>query len=360
MNAIIGIVAYPLGWIMWLLYSFIPNYGLVIIVFTLITKILLFPLSVSQHKSVISRTRLQPQMNELKVKYGKNHQKYQEEMMALYKKEGISPMSGCGSQLVQFPILFGIFGVVYAPLKYILHLPDDVIAKATKITNSLLKTDVVSKTASRTEQYNIITTLKNNSSAYSGLGQEVIDKISGLRFNFLGMDLSKMPYLPHNLRELDWLILIPILSGVTSLLFSIQSMKNTSSTAVDDASKQAVQSMKIMMFFMPLMSMYFSFKFPAGVGLYWIFSNLFLMLQNKILYAKYNPAEIIAKAKEEMLQKKEQERLERIAVRKSIAEGGSKGDDNDIYTGMSQKEINKIKLANARKRDAEKYGDYSD
>ncbi len=359
MNAIIGIVAYPLGWIMWFLYSFIPNYGLVIVAFTLITKVLLFPLSINQHKSIISRTRLQPQMNELKAKYGKNPQKYQEEMMALYKREGISPTSGCGSQLIQFPILFGIFGVVYAPLKYILHLSDDVIGKAAEITNNLLKIGDASKVASRTEQYNIITMLKNNPDAYKSLGQDVIDKISDLRFNFLGMDLSKMPHWPHSLNEMDWLILIPILSGITSLLVSIQSMRNTASTAVDDASKQAAQSMKIMMFFMPLMSMYFSFKFPAGVGLYWIFSNLFIVVQNKILYTKYNPAEIIAKAKEDMLQKKEQERLERIEAKKNMTEGENIIDGN-VYKGMSQKEINKIKLANARKRDAEKYGDYND
>lgn len=359
MDSIMSLIAYPLGWIMWILYSFIPNYGLVILAFTLITKILLFPMALKQHKSVIARTRLQPQMEKIKNKYGKNPQKYQQELMALYQQEGINPASGCGASFIQLPIVFGMLGVVYAPLKYILRLSDDVINKALKITSDLLHLDIASKMNTRGEQYTIISTLKGNPDAFKSLGQDIIDKIQGLQFNFWGLDLSKSPAVPHSFSDLNWLILIPILSGITSLLVSVQSMKNTASTAVDDASAQAAQSMKFMMFMMPIISTWFAFKFPAGIGLYWIFSNIFVAIQSHILYKKYNPAKIVAKVREEMALRKEKEREERIEAKKRVASGEIQ-DESDIYKGMSQKEINKVKLANARKRDAEKYGDYND
>ena len=358
MNTIISFIAYPLGWMMWFLYSFLSNYGLVIFAFTLITKILLIPMSVHQHKSVISKTKLQPQMMEIRSKYAKNPQKYNEELMALYQREGVSMTSGCGSSLIQLPIVFGMIGVVYAPLKYILRLSDDVIMKASEITSKLLGSGALTNASMRGEQYTIIKTLRQNPQAFKELGQDVVDKVLNLKFNFLGMDLSLTPAIPHKISDLSWLMLIPILSGITSLLVSIQSMKNSASTAVDDASKQAAQSMKTMMFMMPLISAWFSFKFPAGVGLYWIFSNVFLLIQNYILYKKYNPAEIVSKAREELEQKKEKERLERIEAKKRLKNGES-FDQEDMYKGMSQKEINKQKLANARKRDAEKYGDYN-
>lgn len=359
MGFIMNFIAYPLGWIMWMLYSFIPNYGIVILVFTFITKILLFPTAIHQHKSLISRTRLQPKMIDLKNKYGSNPQKYQEEMMALYKKEGVNPASGCGSSLIQLPILFGMLGVVYSPLKYILRLSDDVINTASEITNKLIGSSLINSSHVRSEQYVIIKTLKENPSAFKKLGQDVINNILDLKFNFLSMDLSKIPSIPRHISEINWLILVPILSGLTALLVSLQSMKNNANTSVDDVSKQAAQSMKVMMFIMPLTSVWISLKLPAAVGLYWIFANVFTVIQNYILYKKYNPSEIIAKAKEEMILKKEQERQERIEAKKRISGSGDINKD-DIHKGMSQKEINKIKLANARKRDAEKYGDYND
>ena len=358
MKSIMSWVAYPLGWIMWLLYSVIPNYGLVILGFTIIMKVLLFPATLKQHKSSISRVRLQPKMEAIKNKYGKNPQKYQQEIMKLYQEEGMNPASGCLIPLLQAPILFGMIGVVYAPLKYILRLPDTVISKATSISKQLLSTDIWVKGA-KAEQYVIINAIKNTPKAFESLGKDVIDKVVGLRFNFLGMDLSKTPIVPHSFADLDLVLLIPILSGLTSLWLSIQAIKNSSSMAVDDASKQAAQSSKFMFFIMPIFSVMISFSCPAGVGLYWIFSNLFAILQTGFLYKKYNPVDIVKKAKEEMIAQKEQERLARIEARKQMASENN-FNKNSICDGMSQKEINKVKLANARKRDAEKYGDYNE
>lgn len=352
-------VAYPLGWIMWLLYSVIPNYGLVILGFTIIMKILLFPATLKQHKSSISTVRLRPKMEEIKNRYAQNPQKYQEEMMKLYQEEGVNPASGCLMPLLQFPILFGMMGVVYAPLKYILRLSDTVISNATLITKNLLHTDILAKGA-RGEQYVIINTIKNNPKAFQSLGQDVIDKVLSLKFNFLGMDLSKTPIVPHSFADLDWLLLIPILSGLTALWLSVQTMRNSSNIAVDEASMQAAQSSKFMFLIMPIFSIMISFSCPAGVGLYWIFSNLFAILQTSFLYKRYNPIEIAQKAQEEMIIQREQERLARIEARKQMNNNKNNLDKNGIYDGMSQKEINKVKLANARKRDAEKYGDYNE
>lgn len=358
MNYFISLIAYPLGWIMWLLYSILPNYGVVILCFTLITKILLFPMSLHQHKAIIQRTRLQPQMNDIKAKYGNNPQKYQQELMALYQKEGVSPAAGCGTSLIQLPIIFGMLGVVYAPLKYILRLSDDVILKATQITENVLNSNILSHARGK-EQYIIINTLKDKPDQYLSLGNNIINKILGLNFNFLGLDLSNTPSWPHSFSELNWLILLPLLSGVTSFISSWQMMRNNKNSALDDASQQAAQSMKVTMWIMPIFSVWISFTFPAGISLYWIFSNIFMLVQNYFLYKKYNPAQVISKAKLELDRQKEQERLLRIESKKKLNQG-ILPEDGNIFAGMSQKEINKVKLANARKRDALKYGDYND
>ena len=123
----------PLGWIMWLLYQVIRNYGIVLILFTILVKAALFPLSVKQQKSSAKMAIFQPKIAEIQKKYANNKQKQQEEMMKLYEAHGYNPMSGCLPLLIQFPILFGIIDVVYNPLTHILRIPKDTIASAVEI-----------------------------------------------------------------------------------------------------------------------------------------------------------------------------------------------------------------------------------
>ena len=119
MEFINSIFGYPLGWLMWLCYKIVSNYGIALIIFTLLTKLILFPLAIKQQKSSLRMARMQPKLEELQKKYGKNKEKYNEEMLKLYDEEKYNPMSGCLPMLIQFPILFGLIDVIYKPMTHI-------------------------------------------------------------------------------------------------------------------------------------------------------------------------------------------------------------------------------------------------
>ena len=135
-----------LGLIMWLMYKIPPyNYALAIVLFTLVTKIILFPLSVKQQKSAAAMAAFQPKLEKLKKQYANNQQKLQEEQMKLYSEEGINPMASCLPLFIQFPILYGIFDVVYRPISHILRFSSDVIESARAITEKIFTADGLAK-----------------------------------------------------------------------------------------------------------------------------------------------------------------------------------------------------------------------
>ena len=138
MQLIYEMFGYPLGFIMWGIYYLVKNYGIAILLFTLVTKILLFPLSVKQQKNTAMMSAFQPKLQALQKKYANNQQKLQEEQMKLYAEEGINPMSSCLPMLIQFPVLFGIIDVVYRPLTHIMHFSKDMIAEATLIAQNVI------------------------------------------------------------------------------------------------------------------------------------------------------------------------------------------------------------------------------
>ena len=176
------------------------------------------------------------------------------------------------------------------------------------------------------------------------LGTDFITTLQSFDLNFFGINLGETPSL-----SLSPLILIPILSGVTAFIPSWLSMKNNPAMLEGPGAG----SMKVMLLVSPLMSLYIAFQVPAGVGMYWIFSNVFMMIQTMVLNKFYNPKEMAEKAKQEAEQRREQERLERIEAKKKARAGDAEAKER----AKKQKEINRQKLAEARKRDAEKYGD---
>lgn len=353
MNFIYTVIGYPLGWIMWACYQVVRNYGFALILFTLITKLILLPMGIKQQKSQVKMAVFKPKMDAITKKYATNKQKQQEEMQALYTKEGYNPMSGCLPLLIQFPILFGLIDVIYKPLYHILRISGDVIDQAIKIgtdvitSNGTLGNFVQMNSGLRQENI-IMKGLELDPAAFAVLGPDFVDKVAGFNQSFLGLDLSQVPTIAINA-----LILIPIISGVTSLLLSRVSMKMTAATAGDNPAMGGMS--KGMMLMMPIMSIVIAFQVPAGVGMYWILTNLFSMAQTIYLNKKYNPAEMLAKAQAEEEARKEHERAERVELKKKLESGEYK--DEERKKAMSQKEQNRKKLAEARQRIAEKYGE---
>lgn len=255
---------------------------------------------------------LKPQIDEIQRKYGKNKEKVQEETMKLYQEAGASPLSGCLPLIIQMVVLFGLVDVFYNPLKHIAHLSQEVISKGMEIVNSLAGQNLANY-----DMY-ILKYYSQSPEAFSSLAQLDPDfgsKVSGINMNFLGMFLGDTPQWPWVEGGLSLLLLIPILSGVTAFLSGFLTQKFNSMP-----SNPAGGTMKTMLYIMPLFSLFIAFSVPAGVGLYWIYSNLFMLLQSFILYKVYNPQKFIAEYEQKQLEAKKKKVVE-VPVEREDGEG---------------------------------------
>lgn len=289
--AILGI---PFGWVLHGLQQIIGNYGWTLIVFTIIVKLLMTPLTIKQQKSSAKMAQFQPKLKELEKRYRNNKEKYQEEMMKLYEREGYSPMNGCMPMVIQMIILFGIIEVVYRPLQYILRISKDtldVACQAISLTSSQQLQLINIVQSGSGEKFE---TLKNIFSASD------LTQIQQFDMNFLGLDLSQIPTLGWNL-----LLLIPILSFASAMLMSIFSMKQQSA----QMEGQQGCMMKTMMFASPVMSLFFTFQLPAGVGLYWIISNLTSFASTEIIRRIYTPEKLAKMASNDKGTERQREKI---------------------------------------------------
>lgn len=352
MRFIMRLFGWPLGWLMWAMYQVVHSYGWAIILFTIVTKLLLIPLAIKQQKSTVKMQIIQPKMQEIQNKYKNNPQKMNEELQALYERENYSMTAGCLPMLIQFPIIFGLLDVIYRPLTHLLHISGEAMTQVTEIATGLIGT---AATGGYAPEIAIMNSVKANPAAYAALGSDLISHIQSLDMNFLGLDLSVFPnqVIHFGLNAdamaslLNPIILIPLLSGGTALLMSLVTMRNTPSAGSANA------SMNAMMLMMPLMSLWFTFMVPAGVGLYWTMSNVVAVGQSMVMNHFWNPKEIAEKMKAEEEARKERERQEKIEAKKRAKEEGKVEEE----AALSKKEQDRRRLAEARKRNAEKYGD---
>ncbi len=336
-------------------YLFLKDYGLALFLFTVLTKIILFPLSIKQQKNSVKMAMFQPKLQQLQKQYANNKEKLQEETMKLYEKEKFNPMSGCLPLFIQFPILFGLIEVVYKPLTYILKFGKVAIESATTVLESLSIDQATNKIFI---QNDIIRAVKENPSLFEGIEGFDVSQILDFNYTFFGIDMTINPDLGFNPY-----ILIPIISALTSFA-SIWLTTKLSANVSQNA--QGGGTMKGMMLFMPLFSLWLGFQYPVGVGLYWIFSNVLVAVQSLVLNKIWNPKKMLeeAKAKEEeeaLLRK--QERKERAEQKKALKEEKAEATLNDEPVSESNEDIENAKdstskiIAEARKRMAEKYGD---
>lgn len=308
MSIVMSIIGVPLGYIMWACYQIVKNYGISIILFTLATKILMFPLSIKIQKNSIKLVKMRPQIEKLKKQYPNKEDKeaFMEAQMELYAQEKYSPAAGCLPMLIQLPIIFGLLDVIYKPLKHLLHLPSDVITALESTVKEVLHTEDLGLTF----QLKVIETINDpdyigNFTDLGNIGsletEAVIRQIQGVDLNFLGLDLSRVP----SITEPGILLLIPVLSGLSALTLSV--LQNRGGNVLQ--AEQGRKSQLGMTIFLTVFSLYFAFLVPAGIGLYWIMSNVFSTLQMYLLNAMYDPAKYIDyEALEKMKQEKQAEK----------------------------------------------------
>ena len=265
-----------IGYILRFIFGLVNNnYGFAIIIFTLIVKLLMLPLFVKQQKSTMAMAKLKPQLDALNKKYANQktpeaQQKLQKETMKLYEENGVSPMGGCLPLLIQFPIIIGLYQVITRPMQYLMMLSGDVIQK---IADFLVSQKVIAQTVAQYAlKQNQIEVAKAALSKAEVIANEIGVKLLDIDFNFFGLDLSLKP----SFSTFDVLWIIPILSALTAYLSNMIMQKLSGNT-------QQNQQMGSMNIIMPLMSGYYCFIMPTGVGIYWIMSNVVQILQQVII-----------------------------------------------------------------------------
>lgn len=282
MESIFDILLIPMGYILRIAYSLTDNYLLAIMLFTLVMEILLSPLGIKQQKNQVKQASLAPKAAAIRKKYAgrtdqATQQKMQNEMMEMYQRENFNPAGGCGTLLIQFPIIIALFQVVTNPLRYICNMPTlDIDALTTQLK------DVLPVTSSY-PQYNLINFLNTTDvSQYYTYAPSLRD-VTLPDFTIGGIDLSQSP----SLDNISWLLLIPVITFVVMIL-SQKIMQKFTYQAPETQDAQNNLSMKLMTWTMPLISVYFEFRMPAVIGVYWIFRNILSTLE-RMLFAKLFP-----------------------------------------------------------------------
>jgi YidC/Oxa1 family membrane protein insertase len=242
-------------------YAVIPSYGLAIILLTLAVRLLLLPLSIKQTKSMREMQAIQPEIKRLQAKHKGDRQKMNEELMALYKEHGVNPFGGCLPLLMQFPVLIGLFYVIRDPLKYM----GDIVENSA-LADGLREIPI---------QINSFLGIHLNCSAngtLTGTSTQGVPAANRELFEACGSGLATaLPYLA-----------LVLVMGFTTYYQQKQMQKSTPN------SPQA-QQMQMFMKIMPLLLMVFSFNFPAGVVIYWVTTNLWTIVQQRIILKAHPP-----------------------------------------------------------------------
>lgn len=310
LNATVGV---PLGLLMFLCFGFTKNYGLAIIVFTLLTKIILFPLNIMVQKNSIKMVKIQPELNNIAAQNSDNPDLASEEQLKLYKRENYHPLAGLIPMMIQIPLVLGVLQVIYNPLQHLLRLPKEVIEVITNHAAGLLELTQ----AGSSIQAKAIDLIHNPAFVESFQGLEcagvdmaaVIQKIQNFNMSFGGINLAAVP----SLKSMDLLLLVPLLAGASSLLLCVcQNQVNVLQKEQGFIGKWG------MALFLVIFSMYFAMVVPAGVGIYWTASNLFSIIALYLVNWLYKPGdyidyEALEKSKLALSQSKEVQKSRRLS-----------------------------------------------
>ncbi len=360
------IVTVPFGALLSLLYQFTQNYGVALILFAVIVKTILFPLTAKSKKSSMKMSRLTPRLNALREKYANDPQKQSEAMQALYKEEGVSMGGGCLWSLIPLLILFPLYTVVRQPIVYILGLD---LAEAEKIV-TVIKEAAPALFSSNNfyDQMIAAQQIPNFAAAVAEAVPGISETaLAGVNFSFLKIDLGAIPsYNVFAWESFSWAyigaFLMPVLSAGGQVLSMWVSTKLNNSVITnekgihdeEEAKKsQANQTSKTMMWMMPLMSLFIGFSLPAALSLYWFIQGIVALVGDVYLTKKYRKiydAEDAERLKRTLEQERIEAEKERLRAEKRAAnpDGITENTSKKKLQQKQQKEAEAAKAAAAR------------
>ncbi|MBQ8683811.1 MAG: membrane protein insertase YidC [Clostridia bacterium] len=345
MLGIFEIFATPLGYVLRWIYALVPTFFVAMLLFTLLMRLILFPLSIKNQKNQADRARLAPRLERIQKKYAADRNKMMQKQQELYEKEGVKMTPGCLPMIVQMLVLFSVIAVIYKPLTYVKMMPAEDINTCISVITDTLDKEKDKQLISRfsdSSYYRELYLVRyvEEGDGVNQLGDEMQAKLmekgktaeeakalvgefaeAGNQFSLLGISLLEVPS-DYGIKP-NWLWIIVLASGGTALLSSLLSMKYSKAT-MSKEQQQAAGCTNGMMYMMPLMSLIFSFSVPAGVAVYWTFSNVLAMAQTYVLNKMYNPAKIRAQAEAEYAERRrkkaeDKERLKQARLAEQAA-----------------------------------------
>ena len=287
----IDFLARLLGYVMKGCYWLTNNYVVALLLFAVAMQLLMSPLGIKQQKNMVKQASIRPKEMAIRNKYrGRTDkvtmQKLQEEIMDLYKREGYSQFAGCLPMLIQMIIIFPLYQVVIRPMEFISGISNDV---CNQIFTAIMGEGVK---ASTTAQIEIIAKLRGEGGAqiFNGLSAELQEAINGVggidalpKMTIFGVDLGQTPW--DALKTAAWfLVFVPILNLGLMYLSQFLSKRFAYQNPQQQEMNQSMNSMKIMMYVLPLITMWVTFRFSSAIGIYWIFRTILSIAQQTILH----------------------------------------------------------------------------
>ena len=347
------LVTVPFGWLLGVLYDLTSNYGFAMILFALIVQAVLTPINAKSKKSMMKMSRLQPRIQDIQRRYAHDQQKQNEEIQKLQQEEGASMgMGGCLWSFVPLLILFPLFTVIREPITYILGESADVTAQIIATVKGLAP-DLFSNNnyydqviaASAISQY-----ASEIQAAIPGISAETL---AGINFDFFGINLGAIP--EFNIFSANWAwdwahigaFLIPIVSAVSQVAQMWISQKTNDSLVTNEkgiqdkemaANSQTAQTNKMMMWMMPMMSLWIGFTVSAGLSVYWFIGGVFRMITDPIMtkhYRKIYDAEDAERLRRAMEADAIEAEKERVRAERRAA------NPDGITTNTSKKKLQK-------------------
>jgi YidC/Oxa1 family membrane protein insertase len=359
---------YVLGW----LYELTRNYGVALILFTVVLKLVLLYPTMRSKRSTMKMSRLTPQIQFIQKKYANDRQKQAEMTQALYKAEGVSMGGGCLWSLVPLLLLFPLYAVVRQPIVYVFHETLDTAGKIMNVIKEALP-DLVSQRNAYYEQMIAAPLLPQFADKIEGIVSNPAT-LDGLKFTFFGVDLAAVPNFNFGSWGSDlWanigLFLLPILSAGSQVLTMLVSQKMNNSLVTNEKGVQdkeaaknsdSAKTSKTMMYIMPLMSLWIGFTIPGAMSVYWLAQGLLGMFVDMALtkhYRKKYDAEDASKLRLAMEEEERQMEKERIRAERRAAnpEGITQNTSKKKLQENKRKEQEAEKAAAAREY-AEKRG----
>ncbi|MGN0437563.1 MAG: membrane protein insertase YidC [Lachnospiraceae bacterium] len=282
MDLIINFLGTIMGYIMYACYGLVHNYLIAIILFTLLVRIILLPVSIWLHKNSIKLVKMMPDINMIKARYYGNKDKISEQQMLLYKKEKYYPLADVIPLLLQVIILVGVVNVIYNPLTHILHIPSSQVDALVTTYANMEHVNLEQSGLQVMVAQDVID--GNHMEDYASfVPKDTIDIISDLNLKWNGFALATIPS-----KAFGKYILIPILAAICALLLCMaQNKVNVLQSEQGIFNKVGTTLLSV------FLSLYLGYFVPVGVGFYWIFSNLFAILQLFLLNYFINPKKYI-------------------------------------------------------------------